>query len=389
MSVKFNGSKGFSKSNLSSMDAAYEAAQVKDSALIKPRVKFKKGLNVLMWVPGSDTGDGIPYRHALLHYKPFHLCLRPEPKENSSGETFTDRRFGPCPRCKAAWDHFEDEGFKGVDPKTLTVAQQERRDFLKGNLASQQLMIQVLDLTPFFVEVKQGRRTNVIPDEKRIKAHFEDYTRVLSGKDPKGQLPDDIMKAAMSGVSVVTISNANGTGNGSLVTKAFFDRFYENNEVDPLLNPSENLLCITLADSGKTMNGNPVHEWDVKFTNPDIANQGWSPDQEFIETVASLSADLHNIEAEDGTVEARARAFQKLNAEELVMFLEANEVDLVESENSKMSKKEQANKLADALEQDSFGLATQAEDIVVKPSASARDAFNKFKAKMTTDEDEE
>lgn len=320
---------GFSRGDIDEMDREFEEAAKKldSSSNRRPKLKLKNGKNILMWLPSTDAKKRMPYRHLLLHFNPRHICMRDEPRENSDGQIRIDGRFSNCPRCLEAWERFSDEFPKDTTViENLKPAERERRDFLKNNLASQQMLIQVVNVTPFFKIVKVGRKENIVPDVDMIDNHYEDFIAVMNGEEPSRPLPKALQEAAETGVSLLYVSNNKGQGNGGLVSQAFFDRFSELKDNDPLLDPSSNLLVLNLSDSGKKMKESTVYHWDVSFTDASIKDDGWKVTKELSEVVLKQAVNIHSLPIDNpDQVMSKAAALHRLTDAELKqLYTETN-----------------------------------------------------------------
>jgi hypothetical protein len=313
----------------------YQAAVEGEQLDIKPRPKPKKGLNVFMWIPSISEKNGDPYRHLSVHYNPFHLCSNGQPVEDPETLQTTipkdrSRRGHACVRCRQAWEAWENEGFKGVHHTEVPADRKPRRDQIKSNVSSQQMLIQVVNVTPFFKTKIVSRKERATPDMKMIRSHFDDFMLVLDGKEPENELPEDIMECAKAGVYTLVISNGQGKGNGFKLVDKLAARCDE--VKDPLLDPSSNLLEIHLAPSGKELpSGGQVYDWTVYMTEPSISKEGWQITDEMMDVLAQHAVDIHNLPVEDDTLASKARALQHLSEEEMLEFLADNNWSLGEA----------------------------------------------------------
>ncbi len=312
--------------NARPLNAQRQAAIAKpdDKKDLAPRVKAKPGMNIFMVLPSFSDSSPLPYRHLHVHFNPFHMCLRPDPFEDADGNITIDKRYGPCPRCQSAWDTMVAEGLKGLRANDLPAGpQKDRLNFLSGNRAQQQLLWQVVDMTPFF-QITEKRGVSMISvDPDKVK-YMDEVAAVMLGESEGKDLPPDLLLAAQCAVSKMMVNKTNG----DLMRDAYINQYMSLGENDPLMDLSDEenpkpavsgLMKISLKDSDKSMEtkkGNiTIQKWTVSFVEArEVA--GLKLTQKFIDAVAKLTVDLHNIKPEDETAKAISAAFQRLPSKE-------------------------------------------------------------------------
>lgn len=295
---------------------------------IKPRVKLKEGVNILMAIPSFSELQPLPYRPVMTHFNPFHICLRKAPYEDADGQLQIDKRFGPCPRCQTAWDHEEAEGFKGVKIDDLTnAADKARLKELRSNRSSVQIAWQLVDMTPFFKVEKNRNVYKVTVDQDRM-ALMDQFAAVMVGKSEGKGLPADMLDAAKAGPSLTLLSKTNGLK----LRDAYYDRYEALDQNDPLLDPEKNLFKVVLAPSGKNMATAKgeivVYDWTATMTN-EKEMLGFALSDALTAALDEKAFDIWDIKEEDDTVAGLARALKPAaSKEDLMAFLAENQWSL-------------------------------------------------------------
>lgn len=314
--MAFKNAKGMSAASLKAQQEAREKAEKEAANKGKPRIKLQPGPNFLMVLPSFSDTNSYPYRPVLAHYNPFHLCLRPDPYEDSEGNIVTDKRFGSCPRCQTGWDAYaarrdeitlENPGLAS-DKLKEKVQGDEIAKAAKSNIASEQLLFQAVNLTPFMKIEKVKTSYRVSVDEDRMK-YMSEFAAVIAGKSEGESLPEDMLAAAKAGVSLMLVAKTWGNQLRSAIT----DRFIALGDIDPLLDPASNLVRIDLVPSGKSMNGQETMNWQISLT------KAVTPSDELMDAIESVAVDIWDLKEEDETIEALSRAFKKASSADALM----------------------------------------------------------------------
>lgn len=319
--MAFKNAKGMSASSLKAQQEAREKAEKEAAQNGKPRIKLQPGPNFLMVLPSFSEVNAYPYRPVLAHYNPFHICLRPDPYEDSEGNIVTDKRFGACPRCQAGWDAYaarRDElniinaGMKPDDAKEALQGDSIAKA-ARSNLASEQLMFQAVNMTPFFKIEKVKSSYRVTVDKDKLK-YMDEFAAVIAGRSEGKGLPEDLLESAKAGVSLMLIAKTWGNRLRTAIT----DRFISLNDSDPFLDPVNNLVRIDLVSSGKQMNGQDVMEWQVSLQGAREL-PGFTLSDTLMEAIEDKAVDIWDLKEEDETIEALSRAFKKAASKEALM----------------------------------------------------------------------
>jgi hypothetical protein len=311
--MAFKNAKGMSAASQKAAQEARERAEKEAAQKGVARIKLNPGPNILMMLPSFDEAETSPYRPVLAHYNPFHLCLRADPYEDADGAIVTDKRFGACPRCQTGWDAYaaRRDQLAAQNPNLTSdelkkvVQNDQTAQIARSNLSSEQLLFQAVDLTPFFKieKIKTSYRVSVDSEKMSYMGEFAD---VLAGRSEGKGLPEDLLNAAKIGPCLMLVAKTWGNKIRTSIT----DRYLGLGEVDPLLDPVNNLLRIDLVKGDTQMNGKDVYAW-----NPSLMGQrelpGLSLSDELMEAIESKAKNIWSLEEEDESIEALSRAFKK------------------------------------------------------------------------------
>lgn len=297
---------------------------------IKPRVKFKEGVNIVMAIPSFSELEPLPYRPVMTHFNPFHICMRKAPYEDANGEIQLDKRFGGCHRCQTSWDIEEAEGLNGRKIDDITDPREKARTKeLRSNRSSVQIAWQLVDMTPFFNVEKVRTAYKVSVDTDRLK-YMDEFAAVMLGKSDGKSLPADMLDAAKAGPSLTLLSKTNGLR----LRDAYYDRYEALEQSDPLLDPNSNLMKVILTPSGKNMQTGKgeivVYDWAATMTSaPEM--KGFKISDALMAAIEEKSFDIWDIKEEDETVAGLARALKPPKSkEDLIAYLAENDWSLGE-----------------------------------------------------------
>lgn len=289
---------------------------------LAPILKINEGMNV--YYVGFATGAMTkPCRHVLIHYNPFHICSRTDPDYktvNGKEEFVVDNKFWECPRCQKSWDSYVEAGYKkGMSRPLPQSLEDHKNNYYKPNLGFAKTLIQAIDLTPFF-EATGRKKDTPKPKADLIKKWFKPFCDVLNGGEVPEDMPEDIAKAAQSGMQIMVVPKTVGL--------AFHDSYLETLEeanLDPTTHPDEMLLVINktlnplkqveTADGQSRAGG----EYTATFSNK---VSGWVSsdgmvDAGFVSYVESQVKDLLNLESDSDDLKEKARSLVALSEDEM------------------------------------------------------------------------
>lgn len=295
----------------------------------RPQVRLRKGHNVYMWMPSFDDQNTSPLRHLFMHYGPFHQCLRPDPVENPKrpGELIINKKFAYCERCQDSWDRYDKAG----RPKFGTN-HPEQRAFSK-NIAKQQGVIQVIELTSFFVA---GRGGISKLDKAIFKEWMEPFLKLMAegedGEAPEG-MPEEMIEAALAGPQALILNK-----DTALSVKQMLDRkMVEDEEEDipsPLMKPDQLLFQIIKKkdpdakfqdEKGGDRYGNSYDPSFIKVGK----KGGWAFPEQLIEIAEDRGINIYNPEFEFNPeddrkeqLQAKAGSLARFNVDELAEYLQ-------------------------------------------------------------------
>lgn len=298
----------------------------------KPRVKLAPGHNVFMWLPSLSEPD--PYAHKLVHYNPFHLCSRaaPVPYTNGKEGFHEDKKFANCPRCDEAWKTW-----------AATADENGERDRgaplgkFKSDMSSHQVMIQVVNLTPFFNDGSPFVKVN----KDLINDWFEPFVTLLKagmqGEDPEVPegMPEDIRDAALAGIDCVLLNKDTGVN----LARVYQEKYFNLEEEDPLFMPDKFLLQIKKTKSAdkkfEVTNADGTKREMTGYTYapsfaPVSSKKGWPAPKSLMDVINEMIesdklVDIHNPSVDDeAELEDKARALVPLSGQEIEDLLSMN-----------------------------------------------------------------
>lgn len=291
-------------------------------------LRVEDGLNVFHVVPAlGETLNHHVYK--LVHFRPFHLCSRPDILPDSSDEQGYkgDKDFSKCYRDQKAFDQWDNEDRPDDGPYKLAF----RRD-----MPNARAFMQIVDFSDFF-------RWND-PDEKLWVELKEDvYDRwfdtfldlVLTPTeeiDEDGDIPDDMPEemADRARLSPDVINVSVYSVGKDLLQK--FKRFKgkRKKKTDPYGHPDQYLLRIDREKSGQTFPGAGGQKVEGRSYDIDFLDdlEGWEegfPKEDYLQGLLEVGVDIENMEPEDDSLEARALALQKFTEDEMKEYLEEND----------------------------------------------------------------
>lgn len=307
--------KGFNRTTSESAAAVAAAAQ-EFGGDDKARVKLRNGLNVFYLVPAVGKTP-YPIRFCLIHYKPFHICGRDMAYDPTSNKVKTDSMFSKCPRCKAAWDERSKHIQKGEDAKNYTAQQQLANKKFKSDMSSERAVMQVVDLTAFFV-LKDG---DAEPDMKLVKTWWGAFLDVMSGGEVPADMPKELVEAAQAGPSLLPVNIDLGKR-----VDAIYRRAVKDEEQDPCFMPQSFLLSVRRT-KGDLVDGIQKYDYNVETVSEKALNRlGWpkviaEDEERFMETLAERAVDMLDPEPAEDTLEAKAYSLMKLTNDQLDAYL--------------------------------------------------------------------
>lgn len=280
------------------------------------KLRVEDGLNVFWIMPGM----GETFRSVvdlLIHYRPFHRCLRedpvPKPNSDSDDKWETDGGFSNCIRCQTAWNHYDDAGTPKGGPY---------KDKFQDDMETHRAFFQAIDFSPFFeaTDIGLAEVNNDVVDrwlDTFLEVVFEER------EDAPEDMPDDMAEAAELSPGIVGINKKQGRK----IRKRRRIKMDELEGKDPMMNPGEMLFQIIRekdgSDTFQGRNGQEVAKrtYEHRFTSPGKI-KGWSLPDDFMQKASEVGQDILNQEPEDDTLEARALAFEVLSEDELETYLD-------------------------------------------------------------------
>jgi hypothetical protein len=275
------------------------------------RLRVEDGLNV-WWVLPKVGSMFAPYLFKYVHYNPFHICGRkdPVPDPNDPDKLIEDRNFRNCYRDSVAWKLWEEAGKPESGPL---------KDKFKADMPSIQVAVQAVNLTPFFE--LDSTKTFATPKKALVEQWGDAFVTVLKGGPVPDGMPEEIAKAAQTGVRV-TFLNQNA---GKTLRKQHVVKCVEI-EDDPFFNPDKYLVQIVRADDdksfkdavGRTRKGK---SYDIRFT-AESKMKAWKLPQGLMDAVVDLAVDVNAIPVEDDSdIPSKVEALHRLTEAELKTYL--------------------------------------------------------------------
>lgn len=291
-----------------------------------PRVRLKRGINVLWMLPAIESMTAF-YVRRLVHYRPFHVCGRPPKWEDPSdpGKLKYDNDFSKCYRCMTAWNTWDALGSPGRGDKDMTTPSKTK---FRNDMPNDRIQFQVLNLTPFFKLASDGVQ---IEFDKKMGKYMDDYLKLLKtpAEEFEGMevediaeelsIPESIVEAAIPGVDAILLNE--GVGN-DIIKEERVCRVRNKVSGGPALHPNQYLLRIDKEGTGRTFPGAGGDEVEICDYDPIFEEVEWDMPQALVDIVTDQATDLNNLEPADDSLTERAFAFQKLNTDEIKEYLE-------------------------------------------------------------------
>lgn len=308
-----------SKFNRMSTEKANQAMQEALDAINtgSKRVSLKDGMNVFYIVPavGATT---YPLQFMHVHYRPFHVCLRPLAYDAAAGKTVPVKKFEICPRCIGAWnERTKHIGQDDKDPKKFSSAQELAQKKFKADMPSERVVAQVVDLTPFFSMVDGEPE----PNHAVLQASFEDFLNVMSGGAPAEKMSEDLLAAAEAGPCPLPLNVDIGKRVDSIYRRAM-----KESKSDPTFMPEEFLVFIKKTKD-KFEGGIQKYVYDVaRVSEKFLKNGGWAAIMEqygerFMEVIGDRAIDMLAPD-KSGDLAQDAANLVKLQKPDMLAYLE-------------------------------------------------------------------
>lgn len=307
----------------------------------KERQSIQKGTNVYMMFPLLSRNGVQPWRRLHIHWnyrgqKCFHVCLRDDPYEDASGQVEEDRNFYRCPHCREAWETWRDgaaaagfkkaSDYKYTEPGNRKSPPHPEFQFFRDNMPSHQGLILTLTLTPFFDT--RGPRPKA--NKKLIAKFFANFMEIVKlvglGEDVDqalfDEMPEDMQKAALCGISPMLVGKTVVDG----IANAYRQRFWDNDEQDPLMSPDKYLLQIDRTpDPSKVFGGRVASDYVAQLASlkmiGEVEDIFWPVAQEL--SNAGKLIDIYTLDREwvEAAVEDKIDNMARLSEDELVELL--------------------------------------------------------------------
>ena len=189
------------------------------------------GVKVMHYVPRGKSyfmvlphlKGRLPYRHLMMHDKPFHRCnlLDPVPSNSDKaqqGFIHDSPWSGNCVRAADAFDLYK--RLKDAEPGGFDKDHPARKKF-NAEKGSQRTILQAVNFTPFFD--KKGRINNSL-----YELHMSDYVKVVVAATknepiPENDLPEEMLAAASIGAGFLVVKQVRGATQGAAIEKAYND----------------------------------------------------------------------------------------------------------------------------------------------------------------------
>lgn len=274
------------------------------------RLRVEDGLNV-WWILPKVGSMMAPYLFKYVHYNPFHICGRkdPVPDPSDPDKLIEDRNFRHCMRDSIAWKLYEDAGKPDSGPV---------KDRFKADMPSIQVAVQAVNLTPFF-EI-DSTKTFAAPKKGLAEQWGEAFVSILKGGPVPDGMPEEIAKAAQTGVRV-TFLNQNA---GKTLRKQHVVKCVEI-EDDPFFNPDKYLVQIVRSDDDKSFKDaagrvRKGKSYDIRFT-AESKMRSWKLPAGLMDAVVDLAVDINDMPVEDDTLASKVESLHRLTEDELKTYL--------------------------------------------------------------------
>lgn len=409
------GKKGFNTQGSKREQEVFDEKKAELNNDSGPRLRLNLGMNILWVLPGvGETPTFVTAKK--IHYGPFHVCGRAGKITNEKGEEIDDRNFKNCYRCMEALNAWKDAGYPGKGDKG---ADNPYKNKFKDDMPTDSGLIQVVDFTPFF----QQKGRSVVFNEALADV-LPVYIRALGGdQEALEELPDEKMrKSAEAGVAVVSVNNdlKNDLIDTERELRDQFDLRAEGDKSLRLYVPSPDEDAIPLHPEAFLVNIDRSVDKSKSFTGRDgteknaysnkvtwltydnlVVGKGttWAkalPKDELIDVAVSAAVDLVAPEedlASDASLETKAAAFVRLNAEDMAVYLKASShsfgLDSPSAQPKALPTGEQDSSEGRGLnmsDPDNFDTDGAAE---VVASAAKREAMKAARARLEAEEDED
>lgn len=297
--------------------AEQKAEEFEDDGDQEPIVSLTQGPNVFWVLPRIDEMPS-PLMRKLVHYAPFHACMRKDPVrdlEDPNNDYKRDDFFYNCYRCGQTWDVYDDND----QPKEGA----EYSKFL-DDMSDEQIAFNAVDLTSFF---DFNSRDYAVPNTDLIDRWGGTFVKVVRGEiKPPENMPEEMAEHAVASPSPVLVSDSKV---GSPLDDKIFDK-RQRSDSDPLLHPEDQLIEIHKEYTGETFKSRGQEqqkcEYTIRFTLDNQMEDFEMPDG-LMEAAEEQALDLANPtyepdDDEEWNLQDKMRSLVKPTEDELKQYLE-------------------------------------------------------------------